>query len=753
MSAPGAERPGASATLTRRTFLAASGTVGGGLLLAATIPVLARAGGPSAPAAPSAAQITVYARIAPSGAVTIFAPNPEIGQGVRVALPMLFAEELCIAWRDVTIEQADYLGGAMGDQLSGGSWSVPFGWLPLRRAGAAGRTLLVAAAATTWGVPAEECGAADGVITHRPSGRTLGFGAVAPLAATLPVPDLATVVLKDEASFTIIGRSIVEPDKARVVVGDALFGIDVVVPGMRYAVIQKGPVIDATVKRANLDAIRRLPGVRHAFVLAGGKRLLEDAVPPNSPGFDDAPRAGVAIVADSWWQAQRAREQLEVEWDDGPFAHTSTAGFDAQAQAAFARPPAKVLRSDGDATAALARAARVLRAEYSYPFLAHATLEPMNCTASWRDGTIELWAPSQTPGWGRAQVAAALGIAPERVTVHVCRCGGGFGRRLMNDYMVEAALISREVGAPVKLLWSREDDLQHDFFRPAGYHSLEAGLDDAGRVIAWRDHFVGVSRTAAFASVTAPNPGAESFPAGFVAHYLQGGTPIPGNVPVGPLRAPCDNADAFVFQSFLDELAHAAGRDPIEMQLEMLDRPLTPPPATPARTDFQPARMQAVIRAVRALSGWSTRTRLPAGTGLGFAWYWSHMGYVAQVHRVSVDRGGAVRSEHVWVVVDVGRHIVNPSNAENQVQGSVLDGLSVARGQRVTIERGHVVQRNFDQYPLLRNEDVPAITVQFLRTEHDTTGLGEPAYPSVIPAFVNAIFAASGRRVRTLPLA
>ncbi len=737
--------------VSRRGFLVASIAAGGGLLLATTFPGFRG----SAQAAGSASgMLTLYARISPSGTVTIFAPNPEVGQGTKTALPMIFAEELDVAWKDVVIEMADYLGGALGGQSSGGSYSTPSNWLPLRKAGAAGRQMLIAAAASTWGVPAAECSTAEGVVSHAASGRFLTYGLLAEDASKLPVPDLNTVALKDESTFKIIGKSVVDPDKARIVRGTQQFGIDVKVPGMKYAVYQKGPVFDADVKGANLDHVRAMPGVSHVFILKGSPRILEAA--PGTPGFsiDDGLRGGVAIVADTWWHAQKARRQLEVEWEDSPHSTDSTAGFDAQATALLAQAPQGQVRVDGDADAALKGAATVVRASYSYPFISHVPMEPQNCVASVADGKVEIWAPTQNPGSGRAGVAKALGVDPNTITIHMIRCGGGFGRRLANDYMIEAAAISREVGGPVKVLWAREDEIQHDFYRPGGYHHLSAALGKDGKLEAWRNHFAGFARNEYFARLAVP--AADAFPAGFVRNYSLLTSRIPFNVPVGPLRAPGDNAHAWVFQSFMDELAHAAGRDPIEFQLELLRNPNPGAgqgnPPGPFGPGFMATRMIAVVERCRGASRWTSRHQLPSRTGLGFACYWSHVGYVAQVHQVHVAADGTVTPQQIWVTVDVGKHIVNPSNAENQIIGSIVDGMSAAFGQQITFENGRVMQSNYHDYALLRNRNIPPIHIEFIKTAFPPTGLGEPAYPSALPALCNAIHAASGRRVRKLPL-
>jgi isoquinoline 1-oxidoreductase subunit beta len=737
--------------LSRRGFLSASLAAGGGILFAATFPSLRDR---AMAAGSDASMVTLFARISPSGVVTIFAPNPEVGQGTKTALPMIFAEELDVAWKDVVIEMADYQGGKMGGQSSGGSYSTPSNWMPLRKAGAAARQMLISAAAARWGVAASECSASDGIVSHVASGRSLTYGLLAEDASRLPQPDLEKVKLKDESTFKIIGKSVIDPDKARIVKGEQQFGIDVKVPGMQYAVYQKGPVFDAAVKSANLDEIRAMPGVSHVFVLKGSARVMEVAPGTPGPGIDDGLRGGVAIVADTWWHAQKARRKLQVDWDEGPHANDSTTGFDAQARELFSQPPQGQVRVDGDPDGALKEAAKLVNATYSYPFISHAPMEPQNCVASYQDGRVEIWAPTQNPGPGRAGVAKLLDIDPNNITIHMIRCGGGFGRRLANDYMIEAAAISKEINGPIKVLWAREDEMQHDFYRPGGYHNLTAGLSKEGRLEVWHNHFVGFARNEYFAGLAVPNR--DSFPGGFIKNYALRTSRIPFNVPVGPLRAPGDNAHAWVFQSFLDEVAHATARDPIDFQLGLLRDP------NPGEGDGKPpgrfgpgfmaARMIAVIERVRENSNWKSRHNLPAHTGMGFACYWSHVGYVAQIHQVAVTTDGTVTPQQIWVAVDVGKHIVNPTNAEHQIIGSIVDGMSAAFGQKITFENGRVQQSNYDNYDLLRNRKIPPMHIDFIKTDFPPTGLGEPAYPSALPALCNAIFAASGRRVRKLPL-
>ncbi len=724
---------------SRRAFLTAGAAIGGGLLLELTLPASAVAAVAGLTPTPGA-ELNAYIRIAPDGLVTIVSKNPEIGQGIKTMLPMLIAEELDVDWKDVRTMQADNDPARYGRQFAGGSRATPLHWDPLRRVGAAGRQMLVSAAADTWGVPLAECRTAAGSVRHEASGRVLGYGALAAKAATLPVPDLKSVVLKDPRDFRIIGRSQRGVDSPLVVAGEPLFGIDVQVPGMRHAVFVKSPVFGGSVATANLDAIKALPGISHAFVVSGGELF-------------DGLTSGVAIVADSWWTAHKARAKLEVRWNDGPTAAQDSKEFARQAAVLAQQAPALTIYTEGDVQAGLASAARVVEASYSYPFIAHATLEPQNCTASVRDGKAELWAPTQNPDSGAKIVAKLLGLAEPDVTVHLTRCGGGFGRRLMNDYMAEAAWISKQVGSPVKLLWDRADDLRHDFYRPAGFHFFKAGLDRAGKLVAFRDHFVSFGKNGKFAS--SAGLGATEFPARFVPHLELGASLMPLDAPTGPLRAPGSNALAFAFQSFIDELAHAAGRDPVQFRLDLLGAPrrlANPPGPAGATPDFDTGRMRAVLEAVAERSGWGKRP-LPKGSGLGVAFYFSHLGYFAEVVQASVDARGKVRVDKVWVAGDVGSQIINPTGAENQVQGAALDGISAALAQVITIDRGRVTQRNFDDYPLMRIDAAPPVDVHFVLTDNPPTGLGEPALPPVVPALCNAIHAATGQRIRHLPIA
>jgi isoquinoline 1-oxidoreductase beta subunit len=568
------------------------------------------------------------------------------------------------------------------------------------------------------------------------------------------VPPLASVQTKDPKDYKIIGTATKGVQTADVTTGKPIFSIDFTLPGMLYAVYQKSPVFGAKVATANVDEIKKLPGVKHAFVVDGSTTNLTGLV------------SGVAIVADSWWQANSARRQLKVTWQDHPTAQQSSEGYQAKADELGKGAYQTQLRKDGDVDKALATpGVKVVEGAYMYPFIPHAALEPMNAVAQWQGDKIEIWAPSQTPGGAIPLVAQTVGVQPAAVRLHLMKGGGGFGRRLTNDYVAEVAYIAKQVGnAPVKLLWTREDDIPHEFYRPAGYHYLKAGVDAGGKLVAWRNHFVTFGPMPLPAGETPPpsGPGGSpryaasaniagtQFPALFVPNFDFGDSTIPLGVPTGALRAPGSNAFSFVFQSFIDELAHAAGKDPVQFRLDLLANQAYPQPER-GGDGFEPARMTAVLKLVAEKAGWGTR-KLPQGTGLGVAFQYSHRGYFAEVAEVSVNAQKQVKINKVWVAGDIGSQIINPMHAANLVEGGVIDGIS-AMMQEITIKNGAAVQTNYNTMPLVRMAQAPpAIETHWIKSNNPPTGLGEPSLPPILPAVANAIFAASGTRVRSLPL-
>jgi isoquinoline 1-oxidoreductase beta subunit len=747
---------GQFSSISRRTFMTASAAAGGGLLLTAVAP---RRGAARAQDG-ELGVLTAYITIAPSGAVTIRAKNPEVGQGIRTTLPMVIAEELDVDWADVTVEQAPFNEAVYGGQSSGGSFSVPWNYLPMRQAGAAGRHMLIAAAAEQWGVSADECETAAGVVTHASTGRTLAYGALAAAAASQPIPDLESVALKDPSQFRIIGTSQLDVDIDKILDGAPLFGIDVSVPGMLYAVFEKCPVHGGKALAANLDEIKAMRGVRHAFIVEGAAAGQLGA--GNLSGAADGLLSGVAIVADNWWRANKAREALRVEWDVGDVAGQSSEDFARRAAEVGPGAGEEIVYAQGDYDTALAGAATVVEAAYDYPFLAHATLEPQNTTAHVRGDTVEIWSPAQWPRLGANLVASTLGVPPANVKIHMIRCGGGFGRRLKNDYMVEAAWISKVVGAPVKLVWSREDDMRHDFYRTASFHHFRAGLDADGKIVAYRNHTVG------FVNETGERAWGEftdrEFPVQVIDNVLCERSNMLLRTPTGSLRAPNSNGLGFINQCFIDELAHAAGVDPLQFRLDMLGerRVLPVPPsgpdnfggAIPTIPEMDTGRMRDVLELAAEKAGWSRRGELPARTGLGIAFYYCHYAYVAQVSRVRVSDDGQPTVEKIWLAVDIGSQVINPTRAEQVAASGALEGVAhvIGRNQKITIKDGRVEQSNFHEFTPLRMHETPEVEVHFLRTDNPPTGLGEPTLPPSPPSVCNAIFAATGVRVRSLPV-
>ena len=717
--------PFRAVALDRRSFLKLTGLAGGGLVLAFTMgrEANAAAGDAASEFAPNA-----FLRISPKGSILIYNKGPEIGQGIKTAFPLIIAEELDARWADVTVEQAPVNPAVYGRQSAGGSRSIPDSWDQLRRAGAVARAMLVSAAAAQWKVPAEECSTRDSAVWH--GKRKLGYGALAVRAAALPVPEATTIKLKERKDYRLLGKWYTGVDNHAVVTGKPLFGIDQTLPGMKIAVFQRCPATGGKVRSANLDEIKKLPGVRDAFVIEGNGKTTE--VMP-----------GVAIVADTTWSAFQARQALKVDWDETGASRDSWKALAAKA-AELAKLPTgtTTVANVGAVDEALKGAARTVSSFYTYPFVSHAPLEPQNCTAWKHDGIVEFWSPTQTADRAIDTVAGALGITKEQVKIHQTRVGGGFGRRLMNDYMCEAGAIAQRFDGPVKLVWTREQDLAHDFFRAGGFHSLTGGVDAQGKLTAWRNHFISFTHDGKAPSSGADWP-ANQFPGLNLPNYQLSHTLLPIKTPTGPWRAPRSCSVAWVIQCFLHELAVAAGRDHRDVLLEVMGEPRL------LDGGLNTGRAADVIKLACEKAGWGKK--LPAGHGMGLAFHFSHAGHIAEVAEVSVDAEKRVRLHRMVVAGDIGP-IINMSGANNQCEGAVIDGYSTMLGLEITMENGLIEQSNFHQYPLLRMPQHPKVETYFLQSENPPTGVGEPALPPVAPAICNAIYAAIGHRVRTLPL-
>lgn len=720
----------------RRGFLKVVGLAGGGLVLAFHV------GGQNLAFAQDGVKRTAdekkefapnaFLRVSPDGSILIYSKGPEIGQGIKTAFPLIIAEELDADWKHVKVEQAPINPAVYGRQSAGGSRSIPTSWDQLRLAGASARAMLIAAAAQEWRVPVEQIRAENSIVIHTGSGRQLTYGALANKAALQPIPDEKSLRLKDRKEYKLLGSRISGVDNRAIVTGQPLFGIDQTLPGLRYAVFEKCPAVGGKVKSANLAEIKKLPGIVDAFVLEGTGKVAE--VMP-----------GVAIIATSTWAAFQAKRALKIVWDESEASKDNWHEWIKQAEALAKQTGPETIFSAGDFTKATADA-KVVEAFYRYPFVSHTPLEPQNCTAWFRDGRIELWAPTQNPEAGLAAVASTLGLPQEKITIHQTRVGGGFGRRLINDFMCEAAAIAQKVNAPIKLTWTREDDQLHDFYRVGGFHSFKGGIDKSGKLIAWADHFITFT-----ADGQQPTSGGDlrpdEFPAQVLPHVSLTQTKLPLKTPTGPWRAPRFCSIAFAVQSFIHECAVAAGRDHLEFLLSIMGEPRWLKEGDPYALNT--ARAISVIKLAAEKAGWGKP--LPKGRGLGLAFHFSHAGHFAQVAEVSVDTNKKLRVHKVTVTGDIGP-IINLSGAENQVEGCVIDGYSTALGLELDIVNGRIQQTNFDTYPILRIPHTPEVAVHFIQSDFPPTGVGEPALPPVAPAIANAIYNATGYRVRTLPL-
>lgn len=732
------------AALSRRSFIKISSIAGGGLVLGVGLGGGAREAAAQAGEAVFAAN--PYVQVRPDNTIVIFSKNPDVGQGVKTAMPMIVAEELDADWSDVEVAQADIDQARYGSQMAGGSTSISSNWNTLRQAGATARAMLVAAAAAELGVPESELATEATHVVHAASERRIPYGDLAEAAAALPVPSPQSLTLKDRADFKLLGRRITGVDNEKIVTGQPLFGIDMQLPDMVYATLVKAPVIGARPVSANLDEIRAMPGVVNAWLVNG----VGNAVEIDFTAAAVLP--GVAIIANSTWAALKAGDALEVTWDESAAASDSWTQAVAEATELGRSEGNETLADKGDVDAAFAAASATAEGFYTYPFASHADLEPQNCTAWFKGDSIEIWAPTQTPTMAIPAVASLLDLPPERVTLHQLRGGGGFGRRLANDSVCEVALIAKELGVPVKAQWSREDDMAFDYYRPGGFHSFRGAIDADGKLSAWQDHFITFGRNNR--PITAANISGNEFPINALENARLTQTLLPSGMPSGYWRAPGSNALAYAIQCFLHECSVAAGRDHLDFLLESFEGLASPGGRGFGRGGFgggglNAERAAAVVRLAASEAGWGRS--LPEGRGLGLAFHFSHQGHFAEVAEVSVDASRKLTVHKVTVAGDIGP-VVNMSGTENQAQGSVVDALSTLMGLEITFEGGRVEQRNFDRYPILRMRNAPEVTVHMIQSDNPPTGIGEPAFPPAAPAICNAIYAATGHRVRTLPL-
>jgi isoquinoline 1-oxidoreductase beta subunit len=756
--------------LSRRDFLRSVAGVGG-LVLGARARVAAGAGAGRRAAAPAAAFRTgVFLALAPDGTVTIVAHRSEMGTGIRTALPMVVAEELGADWRRVKIEQATG-DDRYGSQDTDGSRSVRDFYETMREAGAAARAMLEQAGAAAMQVAASGCEARDHAVHHAATGRSVGFGDLAARASRLPVPPRASLRFRDPATYRYVGRGVPIADRADILSGKAVYGMDVRLAGMKVAAIARPPVPGARARSYNARECRAVPGV---------ERVVE--LPCARAPFGFGALGGIAVVAKDTWAALSGVRRLKVEWEapqpGAPEGSAGASGADPGAVydstrfrahlEATARSSGEVVRRKGDLEAAMARARTVHSADYYLPHLAHASLEPPVATATVSGGRCTVWAPTQNPQGARDQVARALGLAPARVTVHVTLLGGGFGRKSFPDFIVEAALLARAVRAPVQVVWTREDDLKHDYYHTVAALHLEAGLDERGRPIAWLQRSVFPPIASTFdARAVQPTDG----------ELAMGFTDMPFDVPAircerGPARAPLRIGwlrsvahvyHAFAIGSFAGELAAAARRDPLEYLLELIGPPRHVDLAAEgvrydnsgaplAKYPVDTGRLRRVVETAAASAGWGRA--LPKGRGIGIACHRSFASYVATVVEVEVARGGAVSLPRVDVAIDCGRAI-HPDRVKAQMEGAVVFGTSLALFGEITVRGGAVEQANFNDYRVARICDAPrAIHVAVVDAgDAPPGGVGEPGVPPLAPALANAVHAAIGRRIRSLPLA
>jgi isoquinoline 1-oxidoreductase subunit beta len=731
-------------SVDRRTFLKTSAAGGAALLIGFHLP--ARASDPAQEQEkPPINPLNAWVRITPDNHVTLILAKSEMGQGIMTALPMILAEELCLDWKQVSIKQAP-TNPKIYDHGTGGSGSVGSSWLPLRQAGAAAREMLIAAAAKKWEVGADTCKAQNGYVVHGHPERSYKYGELVAEAALLPIPNFKEVPLKNSRDFTIVGHDTHRVEAGSKATGNAQFGIDARPAGLLYAVIARCPVFDGKVASFDASKAKAVPGVRDVFQIAVSGRGASTT-------------GGVVVLADNSWAAIEGRKALEVKWDEGAAASESTEELRKQFIANAAKP-GKVVRNEGDADSALAAATKKVEAVYELPFAAHVCMEPMNCTVHIQADRAEAWVPTQAPQWALGVIAEAAKLPPEKVVVHTTLMGGGFGRRYQADFVMEAAQVAKTAGKPVMVVWTREDDIQHDFYRPASYHKCQGVVDAAGNLAAWKHFQTSTSIAAKWREKGEENAEQGEFGTGATVPYSSPNIRIEytlahSSAPRAWWRSVEHSSSGFVVESFVDELAAAAGQDPLEFRLKLIGESRKIPQfgEGPDAAPLDTARLKAVLQLAAEKAGWGKP--LPEGEGRGIAGFFSFDTYTAAVAEISI-RQNSLKIKRFVCAVDCGR-VVNPNGVRAQVESAAIYALTATLKDAITVERGRIVQSNFNDYQMMRMKEAPPIEVHLVASEEQPTGIGEPTVPVIAPALCNAIFNATREskkdvRIRRLPI-
>lgn len=711
----------------RRSFIRNTGLASGGLVLGFNWLASCKMTPEQVNAMPKEwFELNGFLKIGDNGMVTIMSPNPEIGQNVKTAMPMIVAEELDVAWKDVIVEQAPLNTDIFTRQLAGGSQSIRQGWESLRMTGATARQMLKEAAAQTWQVPVDEITTSEGMLHHAASDKSAGYGEMASIAAGLEVPE--EVLLKETGEFKIIGTDRKNVDGPKIVTGKPLFGLDIQREGMLIAMIVHPPAFGMKYKSMDATAAMAMPGIKDVFPVVV---YPEDAEKQWSDGGAIAEQ--VAIVGNSTWECMQAKKALEIEWEEASTLESSVY-HDEALSSLLNTAPKEAARKDGDVEKVFKSAAKIVESVYTAPFLAHNTMEPMNFFAHVTPEKAELLGPIQTPEFLEKTLVSVLGMPAEKIDIMMTRMGGGFGRRLYGTFAVEAAVISQKMQAPIKLVYSREDDMTQGTYRPSYKVRYKAGLDDQGNLIAWHVRGAGTNDDLIFEN---------RFPAGAVDNYLAEKHSLQTNVTTGAWRAPRSNFIAGAEQAFMDEVAEAAGKDPIAFRLELFERAKNNPVGNPENNDYDPERYAGVLKLVQEKSGWTDGTN--SGKSRGVSAYYCHNSYVAQVMDLTMD-GDRPNIDKVWCAVDCGI-VINPLSAKNQIEGGIVDGIGHATYSALSFSNGQTDQKNFDTYRLIRNMEAPKeIESFFVDNGIDPTGLGEPSLPPIMGALANALYRATGRR-------